>query len=155
MEALQNKRYQLKWVSCADIPSKMYDASVAVDGNFVFVTAGGTPEDETKNNVYQYNITADEWSTLPPPGHRFEVLCMLGNDLTIFGSSRSVTCTHLNKVSTYHKNSNSWSQAYPDMTHARFKPSVVVHENHVIVMGGLNEFGNYHNGIEVMNWQHN
>jgi len=152
VEALQTKQYHLKWDKCADLPRRMYTTSVVVDDNNVYVTAGGAPENETYNNVYCYDIVTDQWNTLPPSGHRRGVLCMVDDTLSIFGGQDSVTYEHLNKVTTYNKDTNSWTTYYPNMIHKRFKPGVVTHGDHVIVMGGKYEPNKYHDNIEIMNW---
>ena len=154
MEALQTKQYHLKWDKCSDLPRTMYNASVVMDDNNVYVTAGTAPEDETHNNVYQYNITTDQWNTLPPPGHYTGVLCMVGSSLSIFGGQDSVTYKTLHKVSTYNRDTNSWSQTYPGMIHERFLPGVVVHGDHLMVMGGQDKSHKFLDSIETMNWQH-
>ena len=154
MEALQTKQYHLKWDKCSDLPRTMYSASVVVDDNNVYVTAGSAPENETYNNVYQYNITTDQWNTLPPPGHHKGVLCMVDSSLSIFGGEDSVTYKTLHKVSTYNRDTNSWSQTYPGMIHERFKPGVVVHGDHLMVMGGHDQSHKFLDSIETMNWQH-
>jgi len=153
VEALQTKQYYLKWDKCADLPRRMSDASVAVDANNVYVTAGSAPEDDTKNNVYCYDIKTDQWNTLPPPGHHMGVLCMVDDTLSIFGGQSSLNFKTLRKVSTYNRDTNSWSQTYPGMIHERFKPGVVVHGDHLMVMGGEDEFDKYLDNIETMNWQ--
>ena len=79
MKALQSNQYHIKWISCCNLASKLYNASVAASahGNDVYVTAGGAPNDETYNNVYYYSTKTDQWTMLPPSGHRFGVLHML------------------------------------------------------------------------------
>ena len=153
MEALQTEQYHLKWDSSIDLPRRMYQASVAVDDNNVYVTAGAAPDDETYNNVYNYDILTDQWNTLSPPGHYCGVLCMVDNKLFIFGGSDPVTYEIINKVSTYNSNTNSWTSYYPNMVQKRFRPGVVTHGDHVIVMGGSYEHKKYHDNIEVMNWR--
>jgi len=152
MEALQTKQYHLKWEKCADLPRRMYSTSVVVDDNNVYVTAGGTPMDETRNYVYSYDIVTDQWNTLPPSGHRAGVLCMVDDTLSIFGGQGSFTFECLNKVTTYNKDTNSWTTYYPNMIHKRFRPGVVTYGDHVIVMGGEYESNKYHDNIETMNW---
>ena len=131
----------------------MYSASVAVDDNNVYVTAGSAPEEETHNNVYNYDILTNQWNTLPPPGHRMGVLCIFDKKLSIFGGSDPVTYEYHNKVFTYNSNTNSWTSYYPNMIQKRFKPGVVTHGDHVIVMGGSYEHNKFHDNIEVMNWK--
>ena len=154
MEALQTKQYHLKWDKCSDLPRTMYNASVVVDDNNVYVTAGTAPEKETRGNVYFYNITTDQWNTLPPSGHRAGILCMIDGTLSIFGGQDSVTYKTLHKVSTFNRDTNSWSQTYPGMIHERFLPGVVVHGDHLMVMGGHDQSQKSLDSIETMNWQH-
>ncbi|XP_065893092.1 uncharacterized protein [Dysidea avara] len=154
VEALQTKQYHLKWDKCSDLPRSLYSASVVVHDNNVYVTAGDAPEDETYNNVYQYNITTDQWNTLPPSGHRFGVLCMVDSSLSIFGGTDPVTRKIHNKVSTYNRDTNSWTSYYPNMIQKRFKPGVVTHGDHLMVMGGRDQSHKSLDSIETMNWQH-
>ena len=153
MEALQTKQYHLKWNKCTNLPRRMYDASVAVDDNNVYVTAGDAPEKETRGNVYCYNTTTNQWKTLLSSCHRTGVLCMVDNALSIFGGQDPVTYKILHKVSTYNRDTNSWSQTYPGMIHERFQLGVVVHGDYLMVMGGLDESDKCHDSIEVMNWR--
>jgi len=152
-EALQTKEYYMTWITCSSLPSRIYNASVAVEDNYVYVSAGNGPEDQSYNNVYCYNITTDDWTTLPPPGHYYGVLCMVDKRLSIFGGSDSSSRKYLKEVSTYDRGTDSWSQIYPNMIQERFKPGVISHREHVIVMGGLDKPHTILKSIEVMNWQ--
>ena len=104
------------------------------------------------DNVYCYNISADHWTVLPQPGHRFGVLHMLDDRLSIFGGSDPVTRTSFNKVTTYNNDTNSWCSQYPDMLNKRFQPGVITYHNCVIVMGGGSSPGTIHDSIEVMEY---
>jgi len=50
---------------------------------------------------------------------------------------------------------NSWTSYYPNMIQKRFKPGVVTHGDHVIVIGGLYErvSRKFHDSTEMMNWR--
>ena len=89
---------------------------------------------------------------LPQPGHRFGVLHMLDDRLTIFGGSDPVTRKYHNKVTTYNNDTNKWYSHYPDMLHKRFKPGVITYHNYVIVMGGKSSTDTIHDSIEVMEY---
>ena len=136
------------------MPCKLYHASVAVSSaaDNVYVAAGSAPDYNTKNNVYCYNTNTDHWTVLPQPGHRFGILHMLGDKLTIFGGSDPVTRKYHNKVTTYNNDTNSWYSEYPDMLNKRFKPGVIIYNNYVIVMGGESSPDNIHDNIEVMDY---
>ena len=136
------------------MPCKLYHASVAVSSaaDNVYVTAGSAPDDNTKNNVYCYNTNTDHWTVLPQPGHRFGILHMLDDKLTIFGGEDPVNKGALNKVTTYNNDTNNWYSEYPDMLNKRFKPGVITYNNYVIVMGGGSSPDNFHDNIEVINY---
>ena len=89
---------------------------------------------------------------LPQPGHRFGVLHMLDDRLTIFGGQDPVTHKYLNKVTTYNNDTNTWHKQYPDMLNIRHKPGVITYHNYVIVMGGKSSPDTIHDSIEVMEY---
>ena len=89
---------------------------------------------------------------MPQPDHRFGVLQMLDDKLTIFGGQDRVTYEVLNKVTTYDNDTNSWYTYYPDMLNKRFKPGVITYQNYVMVMGGWNSPNIIYDNIEVMNY---
>ena len=119
----------------------------------MYVTAGDAPDDNTNNNVFCYNTNTDHWTVLPQPGHRFGVLHMLNDRLTIFGGIDPVTSRRFNKVTTYNNDTNSWYSHYPDMLNKRFKPGVIKYNNYVIVMGGNSSPDNIHDSIELIDYQ--
>ena len=151
---MQSDKYHIKWTSCSDFPCKLYDASVAVSsaGDLVYVTAGTAPDDYAYNDVFCYNTNTDNWTILLPPGHRFGVLHMLNDRLTIFGGTDPVTHKYHNKVTTYNSDTNSWYSHYPDMLNKRFKPGVITYNYYVIVMGGMSSPDNIHDIIELMDY---
>ena len=151
---MQSHQYRVKWTSCSDLPSKLYQASVAVLGNAVYVTAGSAPEDSTHENVYSYNINTDKWTVLPQPGHSFGVLHVLGDKLTIFGGSDPATHKYHKKVTTYNSNTNCWYADYPDMLNIRYKLGVITYHDFVIAMGGKSDPITIHDSIEVMNFRY-
>jgi len=117
-----------------------------------YVTAGGAPDDATKNNVYSYDTKTNQWTILAQPGHRLGILHMLDERLTIFGGQDPVTYEFLNKVTTYNCDTNSWYSYCPDMLNKRFKPGIITYNNHVIVMGGMSSTDTILDSIEYMNY---
>ena len=127
---------------------------MSVDGNNVYVTAGGALDYETYNNVYHYNTKKDHWTVLPLSCHRFGVLHMLDDKLTIFGGSDSKTHKPHSKVTAYISRTNSWHNYFPDMLNKRFMPGVMTYNDYVLVMGGKSGKGKIHDSIEVMNYRY-
>ena len=68
-EALQSGRYHIKWSTCSDLPSPMYDAYVAVSNGTIYCT-GSCPDEENEHNVYCCDTRSNQWKQLPRPGHR-------------------------------------------------------------------------------------
>ena len=149
VEALQTERCNL---TCSNVPTQMYHASVAVNGTTVYAIACTTPIDENENNVFSFDAINDHWSTLPPPGHQRGILCIVNDMLCIFCGEDPNSDQVLKKVSMYNSDLEHWSDDYGDMIHARYLPGVVTYGDHVIFMGGDGQTEHL-GSIEVMNWK--
>ena len=117
-EALQSGHYHIKWTTCSDLPTPMYDAYVTVSNGTIYCT-GSCPNDDDDNEVYSYNTRTNQWKQLPRPGHRLGVLHMVDDKLTIFGGRDSTTDEFHNKVTTYNSKTNSWYSHFPNMLYNR------------------------------------
>ena len=53
-EALQSGHYRIKWTTCSDLPTPMYDAYVALSKETIYCT-GITPNEDNQHDVYCYN----------------------------------------------------------------------------------------------------
>ena len=136
----------------------MYDARVTVQDKKVYVAGGSCPVDDTMHQVYVYDINTDHWDQLPPPGHYCGVPCVIGGKLAIIGGRLSATNQRTNKVSTFHKASQTWISYFPDLLSVRNRPGVVTHLENVIVAGGFKGDGSTPVGqddIEILNWTKN
>ena len=149
--ALESGCYQLIWEKCADLPSPLYAASVALHDNKVYTMAGAAPDRETYNYVYVYDINSNQWDRLPPPGQRKGILQIINSKLTVIGGWDNTTKKRTNKVTTY--NNNSWSNEYPNLLKARDMPSVLTHLDYVIVAGGALDDNTFSDDIELLNYK--
>ena len=152
-EALQSGHYHIKWTTCSDLPTTMYDAYVAVSNGTIYCT-GSTPNEDNRLEVYSYNTRTNQWKQLPRPGHRLGVLHMVDDKLTIFGGRDPTTDEIHNKVTTYNSKTNSWYSHFPNMLYSRHKPGVVTFHDYVIVMGGKSSPNTILDNMEVMNYHH-
>ena len=153
-KALQSGEYHIKWTTCADLPTPMYDAYIAVSNGTIYCT-GTTPNETYTHRVYFYNTRTNKWSRLlRRPGHSLGVLHMVDNKLTIFGGRDSTTDKIHNKVTTYDNEKKCWDSHFPNMLYNRIKPGVVTSHDCVIVMGGMNSPSTYLDSMEVMNYHH-
>ena len=152
-EALQSGHYHIKWTTCSDLPTPMYDAHVAVSNGIIYCT-GSNPNIDNEHKVYSYDTRTNHWKHLPRPGHRLGVLHMVDGKLTIFGGRDSTTDEFHNKVTTYNSKTNSWYSHFPNMIYNRSKPGVVTSHDYVIVMGGGSSLDTGLDNMEVMNYHH-
>ena len=145
----------------ADLPVPLHDADLALKDKKVYVTVGDSPVDDANHHVFVYDINADQWGQLPPSGHYYGILHIIGGRLTIIGGRLSATKKMTNKVSTFDEDSQTWTSYYPDLLSVRNKPGVVSHLKHVIVAGGGrptaedDEKPVIQQDIEVLNWIEN
>ena len=151
VKSLQSGHYHIKWTSCSDLPTPMYDSYVAVSNGTIYCT-GSCPNDDDEQVVYCYNVRTNQWKQLPRSGHRLGVIHMVDDKLTIFGGRDPTTDEFLNKVTTYNSKTNSWYSHFPNMLHCRHKPGVLTSHDHVIVMGGKSSQDTFHDSIEIMNY---
>ena len=152
-EALQSGHYHIKWTTCSDLPTPMYDAYVAMSNGTIYCT-GTTPNEDNQHEVYCYDTRTDQWKQLPRPGHRLGVIHMVDNKLTIFGGMEPHTSNRHKKVTTYNSKTNSWYSQFPNMLYNRSKPGVVTSHDYVIVMGGRSSPDTILDNMEVMNYHH-
>ena len=129
----------------------MYDAYVAVYNGTIYCT-GSTPNIANQHDIYCYDTRNNQWKRLPRPGHRWGVIHIVDDKLTIFGGIDSTTNKYHNKVTTYNSKTKSWYRQFPNMLHIRLKPGVVTSHDHVIIMGGTSGPDTYLKSIEIMNY---
>ena len=148
--SLQSGYYQLTWEKCSDLPSPLYNASVALHDNKVYTMASDAPDDDTYDYVYVYDINGNQWDRLPPPEQYMGTLQIINSNLTVIGGRDNTTRKITNKVTTY--DNNSWKNIYPNMNKPRVKPGVVTHLDYVIVAGGALD-KTFSDDIEVLNYK--
>ena len=139
----------------ANLPAPMLDAVVAVLDKKIYVAGGHTPVDDAFDQVFVYDINADYWSWLPPPGHYYGIPHIIGGRLAIIGGRPSYTNIVTNKVSTFDETSQTWTSYYPNLLSVRDRPGVASHLDHVIVAGGLDNSLVVQDDIEILNWKEN
>ena len=149
--SLQGGYYQLTWEKCSDLPSPLYNASVALHDNKVYTMAGDAPDKDAYRYVYVYDINGNQWDRVPPPGQYKGTLQIINSNLTVIGGRDNTTRKITNKVTTY--NNNSWKNIYPNMIKARNGPGVVTHLDYVIVAGGELDDKTFSDDIEVLNYK--
>ena len=113
--------------------------------------AGNTPDDDSYDYVYVYDINGNQWDRLPPPGQYQGTLVVINSKLTVIGGVDSTTGKRTNKVTTY--NYNNWNDFYPNMIKARNLPGAVIYFDYVIVVGGVIADETFSDDIELLNYK--
>lgn len=144
--------YDLVWKKCANLPSELYGASVALLDDKVYVMAGGARDKKTLNHVFVYDINCNQWNSLPDSGHRKGILHIIDKKLTIIGGQDTKTKDISNKLITLNIK-NEWTIVFPGMLKPRINPGVVTHLNYIIVMGGAQNNTLFNDDIELLDWK--
>ena len=133
----------------------MYGASVTSIEEKIFVMAGSSPENDVLYRVFCYDCKTNQWDELPQPGHYWGILHIIDGKLTIIGGSESIDNQPIptDKVLTYDKNSNSWTNVYPNMVKSRCKPGIIMYLDYVMAVGGESSNTNIRDDIEILNWK--
>lgn len=155
LPALQSNCYDIDWTKCAKLPFHMYGASIASDGEKIFIMAGSSPENDALYCVLCYDSKNDQWDELPRPGHYWGILHVIDGKLMIIGGSEPTDNQPIptNKVLAYDKDNNTWTKTYPDMLNSRCKPGVITYSDYVLVLGGESSDGQIRDDIEILNWR--
>ena len=69
----------------------IYSATAVIKDYKVYITAPGGPDDDVKYKVFVYDISEDNWLTLPDPNVFHTVHEIIGGRLTLVGVIRLPT----------------------------------------------------------------
>ena len=130
---------KLQWKRCADIPVEISHAQAVVMGEKVYVGGGGTNMVVDRHHVFQYNISRDEWSRLPPhPLIHFATAQFAGNLITVGGEDEQEGASYDIAGKVYHfKEFREWEEFLTPMPTARSCLSVATTQSAIIASGGV------------------
>ena len=154
MPTLTSSKYRIKWTRLADFPSILCGAYVAVQDRKIYVSGGSSPVEDTKHQVFAYDIDNDRWGQLPIPDHYYAVPHIIGGKLSLIGGRLIPTNKMTNKVSTFDQTKQSWVSYYPNLLSVRSKPGIATHMEYAIVAGGI-QGGGASDDIEILDWVEN
>ncbi len=108
----------------------VYDRPVAINGKLYMRGFTGT------ETVIVYTPDQESWDELiPPPVGGFTIATRKGRLLAV-GGWDNCTKEKTNTILTFRERSRQWVQSLPPMPKALTFPTVVVYQNHLIVIGG-------------------
>ena len=118
--------------------SKVYISAFYRDRNGKLITS-----------ILVYTSDEFKWSTLPEqrPGAAIAVVI---KHVTLIGGRDVSTGQITNTLSTWHEEESRWKQVLPPMPTGRYRPSVIYHQNFLLVTGGLAEDDSVLNTTDVL-----
>ena len=142
----------ITWKQCADLPTKLsYGKSTIINGK---VYCGGWTDDyDYQYNVYCYDPSQDNWTTLPPLPVRWFGLGQVNGKVVAVGGEKKSDEVITNEVFTYDERSKKWRKTLPSMPTARRSPRVLSLQSALVVVGGNTSTGKYRpsDAVEIFN----
>ena len=118
--------------------SKVYISAIGRDGNGKLVLP-----------VLVYSTNELKWSTLPEQ-QRGAAIAVLNNHITLIAGWNVSTGNVTNTLSTWYEEEGQWKQVLPPMPTGRYCPTVISHDNLVLVTGGVAEDDSVLNTTDVL-----
>ena len=126
-----------------------YVQSVVVEGT-VYVGGGGTgPGSDNHYIVMTYDISTGKWTILPPYRAQGFAMSAINNQLVLVGGHEHGVSSKV--VGVWDADNKQWTHPYPDMHTARSHCSAVVHNEWLVVAGGMSPSSEILSSVEVMN----
>ena len=117
------------------MPVKMILAQAVKLGEKIYTGGGLTENDEDGYQVFQYNISRDEWSCLPPCQVRLFGMDQFAGNLITLGGKTHAGVT--GKVYCFKEGSAKWEEFLKPMPTARCSPSVATTQSSIVASGGF------------------
>ena len=117
------------------MPVVMDKPQAVVIGSKVYVGGGVTDSVEDRNQVFQYDLSHNEWSRLP--SHQVKVFAMAqfkGHLITVGG--KILRGGYTGKVYHFKEQSQKWEEFIKPMLTARSWPSVATTQSAIVASGG-------------------
>ena len=115
--------------------------------NKVYVGGGDADSDHNRCTVMVYDITRDQYSTLPQYNAKWFAMTSLNSQLVLAGGYDIATRKVTNQIAVLE--ADKWTHPYPPMNIARHSSTAVSFNNHIIVAGGYDQ-GRRISSVEVL-----
>ena len=105
--------------------------------------------DDDQHNVYCYDTSQDNWTTLPPLPVKWFGLGQLSGKLVAVGGWKESVGGPTNETYTYDEHSKKWKQTIPPMPTARYSIRVLSLQSALVVVGGGVGYRVYTDAVEI------
>ena len=137
------------WKQCADLPAKLSAGKAeAINGN-IYCGGGKAAANDDDYNIYCYDPSQDNWTTLPPLPVRYFGLGQLSGKLVAIGGVKKSNDERTNDVHTYDRRSKKWKREIPSMPTATYFPGVLSIQSALVVAGGKFSISEFSDVVEI------
>ena len=92
--------------------------------------------------VLVYSTNEQKWNVMEgTERHSLSAITLVRDHITLIGGADIEMNMPTNTPSTWYEDEGQWKQVLPPMPTGRFRPSVIYHDNFLLVTGGLAEDG--------------
>ena len=126
-------------VKLPNMPAGALSSGTTIHNKKVYISA--LCKDVIEEFVYPvlvYSTNELKWSTLPRQQHG-ATIAVVNNHVTLIGGWDVSTGKFTNPLSTWYEEEGQWKQVLPFMPTGRGFPTVISHDNLLLVTGGLAE----------------
>ena len=118
------------------MPVKMDKPQAVVMGEKIYVGGGTTESAGDRSQVFQYDLSHDQWSRLPPHQVRFFPMAQFMGHLITVGGKIPCGGDATGKVYRFKEESQKWEEFLKPMPTARVWPSVATTQSAIVASGG-------------------
>ena len=149
----ESKKASFKWKQCKDLPIKLSFLKSTIINGKVYCGGGQSDKDydsdDGEYNIYCYDPSQDNWTTLPPLPVRYFGLGQVNGELVAVGGWKKSTYGVTNEVFTYNVPLSQWMGRIPSMLTARYSPGVLSLQSALVVAGGGTSDKEYTDAVEI------
>jgi hypothetical protein len=127
---------KLKWRRGKELPFGIEHPSMVALKGKVYIGGGYA---RSAKIVIVYDPQKDSCSTLAPYAYYYFSMAVVNNQLVLVGGQESVvTFNYTNKLGVWDESSTRWTNPFPPMTTACYRPTVVTHKDRwlIVISGG-------------------
>ena len=140
----------LEWREGTSMPIGMsYEVHSVAIGDAVYVGGGEAGNDGDDCTVMKLN--QNQWTKLPEYSAKHFAMTSLANRLVLVGGDDPRNNIRSNQLAVFE--SAEWTHPYPPMKIARYSPTAVSFNNHIIVAGGCNYTSRRTSSVEVLDME--
>lgn len=152
---IQVLRANVTWNECGALPARLYGGtSIAINGK-VYCSGGEAITEDDYYYVYCYDLSLDQWMTLPPPPLKWFSLGHINGKLVAIGGQENCTSKGTKKSEkslkgcAFDEKEQKWKRTIPPLPTARNSPRVLSLQSALVVAGGYTQSKSCAGTVEI------